>query len=65
MTNSERLIIFDVTEIDDVYDITTKDSRALGYECRGLPFTEVFRTMHDMYKWLHDRVGLDVVFAFE
>lgn len=65
MADSERLIVFDVTVIDGLYDITTKDSRALGYGCRGLPSTEVLGTMQEMSKWLHDRVGFDVVFAFE
>jgi len=65
MTDNERLIIFDITEVDGTYDITTKDSRALGYGCRGLPSTEVLVTIREMSKWLHDWVGFDVVFAFE
>lgn len=65
MLDNERLVIFDIAEVDGVYDITTKDSRALGYGCRGLPLTEVFVTMQEMSKWMHDWVGFDVVFAFE
>ena len=65
MSDNERLIIFDITEIDGTYDITTKDSRALGYGCRGLPSTEMLVTMQEMSKWLHDWAGFDVVFAFE
>jgi len=65
MPDNERLIIFDITEVDGTYDITTKDSCALGYGCRGLSSTEVVRTMQEMSKWLHERLGFDVVFAFE
>ena len=65
MPDNERLIIFNITEEDGVYDITTEDSRARGYGCRGLSSSEVLRTMQDMAKWLHDWVGFDVVFAFE
>ena len=64
MTDNERLVIFDITEVDGTYDITTKDSCALGYGCRGLSSTEVFSTMQEMSKWLHDWVGFDAVFAF-
>jgi hypothetical protein len=65
MTDNERLIVFDITEVDGTYNITTEDSRARGYGCRGLPPTEVLRTMQEMSKWLHSWVGIDVVFAFE
>lgn len=65
MTNNERLIVFDITEVDGKYDITTKDSRAWGYGCLGLPQTEVLGTMQDMSKWLHSWAGFDVVFRFE
>ena len=65
MSDNERLIIFDITEIDGTYDITTKDSCASGYGCRGLPSTEVLATMQEMSKWLHERLGFNVVFAFE
>lgn len=61
----ERLVVFDITEAGGKYDITTKDSRALGYGCRGLSSTEVFVTMQEMSKWMHDWVGFDAVFAFE
>lgn len=62
---NERLIVFDITEVDGKYDITTKDSRALGYGCRGLSSTEVLGTMQEMSKWLHAWLGFEVVFAFE
>ena len=62
---TERLIVFDITEVDGVYNITTEDSRALGYGYFGLPSTEVLATMQEMSKWLHARVGFDVVFAFD
>lgn len=65
MTDNERPIVFTITEVDGKYDITTKDSRALDYGCRGLPSTGVLVTMQEMSKWLHDWVGFDVVFAFE
>lgn len=65
MPDNERLIIFDITEVDGTYDITTKDSCALGYGCRGLPSTEVFRTMQEISKCLHDWLGFDVVFALK
>jgi hypothetical protein len=65
MLDNVRLVIYDITEVDGKYDITTKDSRALGYGCRGIPSTEVLVTMHKMSKWMHDWVGFDVVFAFE
>lgn len=65
MMDNEKLIVFDIKEVDGKYDITAKDSCALGYGCRGLPPTEVLKTMQEMSKWLHDWVGFDVVFAFE
>lgn len=65
MADNERLIVFDIKEVDGKYDITTEDSRAWGYGCRGLPSTEVLRTMQEMSKWLHSWVGIDVVFALE
>lgn len=65
MADNERPVVFDITEIYGKYDITTKDSRALGYGCRGLPSTEVLTTMQEMSKWMHVWVGFDVVFAFE
>lgn len=65
MEDNERLIVFDITEVDGVYDITTKYSRALGYGCLGLSSSEVLVTMQEMSKWLHEMVGFDVVFTFE
>ena len=65
MADNERLIVFNITEVDGTYDITTEESCARGYGCRGLSPTEVFSTMQGMSKWLHDWVGFDVVFAFE
>lgn len=64
MEDKERFIVFNITEVDGTYDITTEDSRALGYGCRGLPSTETLRTMQEMSEWLHHK-GFDVVFAFE
>ena len=65
MEDKERPIIFNITEIDGTYDITTQESCALGYGCRGLSSTEVFKTMQEMSKWLHDWAGFDVAFRFE
>lgn len=65
MEHNERFIVFNITEVDGTYDITTKESCAQGYGCRGLPATEVVSTMREMSKWLHDWAGFDVVFAFE
>ena len=65
MTDNERLIVFDITEVDGAYNITTEDSRARYYGYLGLPSSKVLVTMQEMSKWLHDRVGFDVVFAFE
>ena len=64
MADNERPIVFDITGAYGVYNITTEDSRALGYGCRGLPPTDVLVTMQEMSKWLHHK-GFDVVFAFE
>ena len=65
MPDNERFVVFNNTKVDGTYDITTEDSCALGYGCRGLPSTEVFTTMQEMSKWMHDWVGIDVVFKFE
>ena len=65
MADNERPIVFNITEIDGTYDITTEDSCVFGYGCRGLPSTEVLTTMREMSKWMHDWVGFDVVFRFE
>ena len=48
MSDNERFIVFNITEIDGTYDITTEESCARGYGCRGLPSTEVFKTMQEM-----------------
>ncbi len=66
MADNERLVIFDITVVDNLYySITTEDSRASGYGCRGLSSTEVLVTMQEMSKWMHEWVGVDVVFAFK
>ena len=63
--NNEKPVVFNITEIDGLYDITTEDSRGRGYGCRGLSSTEVPVTMQEMSKWMHDWAGFDVVFAFK
>ena len=65
MADKERLIVFNITEVDGTYDITTEESCARGYGCRGLSPTEVFGAMQEMSIWLHDWAGFDVVFAFK
>ena len=66
MPDSERPVVFDITVVDSLYySITTEDSRAVGYGCRGLSSTEVLVTMQEMSKWMHDWAGFDVVFAFK
>lgn len=64
MTGNERLIVFNIVEVDGAYNITTEDSRACGYGYFGLPSTAVLATMQGMSEWLHFRKGFDVVFAF-
>lgn len=66
MADNERPVVFDITVVDSLYySITTKDNRALGYGCHGLPSTKVLEVMQEMSIWMHEWVGVDVVFAFK
>ena len=65
MVDNDRLVVFNIKEVDGKYDITTNDCRARGYGCIGVTPLEVLVTIREMSKWLHSWAGFDVVFAFE